>query len=152
MEFKAPSAGNTAKLYILRQIGRVPEVGKLAMDSNGVLSIPASQEDCINTARTFLNRLSFPLLCNEQKIEAGDKYLADDRNHISEEPKYSIRTCKEIKNGWIVSEEIDGMADNPTWSKKIILMPDGFPMEFLLEIVNGNVKQGNVISIEPVIL
>ena len=52
--------------------------------------------------------------------QKNNKILCDERNHITENPKYKIRTCKSIVNDWIMTFEIDGQGENPNWTKKVI--------------------------------
>lgn len=56
-----------------------------------------------------------------QYLQTNDKIICDDRIHMSENPKYAIRTCKSIKNGsWIMTYEKDGQGENPSYTKKVI--------------------------------
>ena len=47
---------------------------------------------------------------SDELPQKNDKILCDERNHITENPKYKIRTCKSIVNDWIMTFEIDGPA------------------------------------------
>jgi hypothetical protein len=70
---------------------------------------------------------SYYLLVNtEADVKEGDTILCDERNHISELPKYVIKTCKSIENSWIMTNEEDGQGENPDWTSKIIAhLPKG---------------------------
>ena len=63
---------------------------------------------------------SFDYYVSDELPQKNDKILCDERNHITENPKYKIRTCKSIVNDWIMTFEIDGQGENPNWTKKII--------------------------------
>jgi len=67
---------------------------------------------------TFMNLY----VLSDDKIEANDWCMCDDRNHISENPKYRLGKCIKIVNGWIYT--MDGMGENPDWTKKIIATTD----------------------------
>lgn len=56
-----------------------------------------------------------------QGLKEGDKILCDERNHISELPKYVVRTFSHYKNGWIMTKELPGQGENPDWTTKIIV-------------------------------
>lgn len=60
-------------------------------------------------------------ILSNDKIEEGNWFLSDDRNHISELPRYRLEQCIAIENDWIFGS-IDKMdqGHNPSWSKKII--------------------------------
>lgn len=62
----------------------------------------------------------FDYYVSDELPQKNDKILCDERNHITENPKYKIRTCKSIVNDWIMTFEIDGQGENPNWTKKII--------------------------------
>lgn len=64
-------------------------------------------------------------LTSSEEIKEGDWFLSDDRNHISETPKYRVEQCIAIENGWIYGS-IDkmGQGHNPDWSKKIVATTD----------------------------
>lgn len=63
----------------------------------------------------------FGVLVDESaEIKQGYKILCDEKIQIADSSIFVIRTCKEINNGWIMTEELDGQGENPKHTSKII--------------------------------
>lgn len=64
-------------------------------------------------------------IVSDEEIKTDDWFLADTRNHTSEnngQPIWELKQCARTDNGWIFTK--GGIGYNPEWSRKIISTTD----------------------------
>jgi hypothetical protein len=84
-------------------------------------------------------------IVSSDQISKGDIILCDERNHRSEYPRYSIRTCLGFKNDWIITE-LNGRWENPDWTYKLIAasLPYTSPKSITLPLIESKFIEGYV--------
>ena len=77
-------------------------------------------------------------ITSDEEIKESDWFLADIRNHISENngnPIWELKQCTHIDNSWIFTKEV-GIGFNPNWCKKIIATTDELYLSELFPVDN----------------
>ena len=117
----------------------------------GVVMLPTKNEsslwiNCENKLKIHIKDRMCPgkqefqylYFTSNEEIKESDWFLADIRNHISENngnPIWELKQCTHINNSWIFTKEV-GIGFNPNWCKKIIATTDELYLSELFPVDN----------------
>lgn len=68
-------------------------------------------------------------IISDEEIKAGDWFLTDDRDWITDNngnPIWLLKKCAKVEKGWIFAKGEPDTGLNPDWSKKIIATTDSY--------------------------